>query len=227
MPESNPYHSEMAQLRQAVAKGDVPTTRELFETLWTSFQDDIEQERREAHAVLAKELLEADPPQIRNLVREFIAKWIDSAARRFLLKDIEDPEAYFKLLDYIVKREDVCDELAPAIGGEEALHILKAGRKSYWIDEAMKLARSNVTKKSGPKALIDSFLEKQRIPSYDGRDGFTEKYPVIGRDTLFAVRDETRWVSKTNYKKLAEIIGCIPEQLHPRELPFPQRKRKH
>jgi hypothetical protein len=29
-----------------------------------------------------------------------------------------------------------------------------------------------------------------------------------------------------NYKELADFIGCKPEQLHPPNLPRPQRKRK-
>ena len=64
----------------------------------------------------------------------------------------------------------------------------------------------------------------REIPSFDGRGGFTERLTALGRDTLFAVRDETRWVSSKIYEKLAEFIGCKPEQLHPR-LPRPRRKR--
>jgi hypothetical protein len=57
--------------------------------------------------------------------REFIAKWFDIPARCFLFPDIEDPERYLGLLDHILDREDVADELAQAIGGKQALRILK------------------------------------------------------------------------------------------------------
>jgi hypothetical protein len=125
MTEPNSYHRELVRVRQAVAKGDVATVRELFESLWAKFQDDIEQERREAHAAVAKELLEADGPQALKLARGFAVKWFDIPASRFLFPDIEDPEKYFGLLDHILTREDVGDELAPAIGGKEAMRILK------------------------------------------------------------------------------------------------------
>jgi hypothetical protein len=96
----------------------------------------------------------------------------------------------------------------------------------------MKLARSNVAKKESPRGLIESFMARREIQTIDGKDGFLVKFiklfpkGELSRDTLFVVRDETKWVKPKTYRQLAEFIGCKPEQLEPRELPRHQRKRK-
>jgi hypothetical protein len=59
----------------------------------------------------------------------------------------------------------------------------------------MKLARSNVAKKSSPPGLIQAYMTKQGIPTIDGKDdGLPTKFTKTNRDTLFAIRDETWWV---------------------------------
>ncbi len=223
--EPNPYGVEQLQIHR-LRESDPKAAIEAVAPLRKRIEDEIERERRAAHEVLADHLLDATPSQAGELVKDFVRKWIDIPARLYLFEN-EDAEPYIKLLgEYLLTREaPIWDVLAPAVGGDDALKMIVSGRVSHWKAKALELARTAVDKKSSPKALIDAFMEREGIRSYDGRDGFTEKYPVIGRDTLLAVKDEARWVSKATYRKLAEIIGCMPEQLHPRRLSPPRRKR--
>lgn len=46
----------------------------------------------------------------------------------------------------------------------------------------------------------------------------------IGKDTLYAITKETRWVSAANYKLVAEVCECNPEDLHPHDIPRPGRR---
>jgi hypothetical protein len=46
----------------------------------------------------------------------------------------------------------------------------------------------------------------------------------IGKDTLYAITKESRWVSDANYKLVAQVCGCNPEDLHPRDVPRPERR---
>jgi hypothetical protein len=224
--EPSPYRIERLQIKQ-LAESDPKAAIDALVSLRRRIEDDIERERRSAHAILANQLVQADPRRVRKLVKAFVENWVDIPARLYLFGD-EDPNPYINALDdCLVPREaPIWEVVAPALGGDEAIQVIVSGRVSHWKAKALKLARDAVESKSSPKALIDAFMKRATVPSYDGKGGFTERWPVIGRDTLFAVRDETRWVSKTSYKKLAEIIGCIPEQLHPRDLPPPHRKRK-
>ncbi|HZW05339.1 MAG TPA: hypothetical protein VFF58_00385 [Candidatus Nitrosotalea sp.] len=225
--EPDPYRKERLEIRRLL-ESDQKVGIEHFASLRRRIEDDIERERRSAHAILAKQLVQASPRRVNQLVKDFVEKWIDIPARLYLTEN-EDPEPYVKLLDeYLVKREDpIWDVLAPAVGGDETLRVIISGRISHWKAKAMELARNAVDRKSSPKGLIDGFMERARISSYDGRDGFTERLPAVGRDTLFAVRDESRWVKKETYVKIAHFIGCRPEQLHPRGILPPRRRPKH
>lgn len=47
----------------------------------------------------------------------------------------------------------------------------------------------------------------------------------LGKDTLFAITKEIRWVSDLNYSLVAQACNCRPEDLHPRDVPRPERRR--
>jgi hypothetical protein len=74
--------------------------------------------------------------------------------------------------------------------------------------------------RSSPKELVDTAKRKPKR-SY-------EKFAAhigIGKDTLYAITKETRWVSDETYILVAEVCHCKPEDLHPRDIPRPERRR--
>jgi hypothetical protein len=226
MKEPNPYHKELREIR-SVQKSDSEAAVKLIVKLRAKIEDDVEQERHKAHAALAHVLVQAEPENMFELAKDFVEKWIDIPARLYLFRfeDFDDPKPYLDVLDYLKKREDpIWEVLAPLVGGADALRILIAGRGSYWTAEGMELAKTVADSKSSPQSLIESFMQRLEIPSFDDRGGFTERFTAIGRDTLFAVMYGTRWVSQKTYQKLADFIGCKPEQLYPR-IPRPKRKK--
>lgn len=225
MKEPNPYHKELREIR-AVQKSDSEAATKLVVELRAKIEDDVEQERRKAYAALADALVQAEPDPTFKLAKDFVERWIDIPARLYLFRfeDFDDPKPYLDMLDYLRKREDpIWEVLALLVGGADALQVLIAGRISYWKAEGMEMAKAVADSKSSPRLLIESFMQRHEIPSFDGRGGFTERFTAIGRDTLFAVMDETRWVSQKTYERLAGFIGCKPEQLYPR-IPRPKRK---
>jgi hypothetical protein len=48
----------------------------------------------------------------------------------------------------------------------------------------------------------------------------------ISKDTLYAITKETRWVSDDNYILVAQACSCSPEDLHPRDVPRPEHRRR-
>lgn len=71
-----------------------------------------------------------------------------------------------------------------------------------------------------PKELVDAARRKPKRSH--------EKFAAvigIGRDTLYAITKETRWVSDETYGLVAEACKCKPEDLHPRDIPRPERRR--
>jgi hypothetical protein len=78
-----------------------------------------------------------------------------------------------------------------------------------------------VVSRPAPRELVDAAKRRGRR-SYEtlaGRIG-------IGKDTLYAIRDETRWVSDDSYALVAQQCSCRPEDLHPRDIPPPKRRRR-
>ena len=72
-----------------------------------------------------------------------------------------------------------------------------------------------------PKDFVDASKRPLNI-SY-------EKYAArlgISKDTLYAITKETRWVSDDNYIRVAELCQCNPEDLHPRDVPRPEHRRR-
>lgn len=47
----------------------------------------------------------------------------------------------------------------------------------------------------------------------------------ISKDTLYAITKESRWVTDDKYEQVAKFCKCTVEDLHPRDLPRPQRRR--
>lgn len=71
-----------------------------------------------------------------------------------------------------------------------------------------------------PKDLVDA-AKLQPRRSY-------EKFAAhmgIGKDTLYAITKETRWVTDEMYRLVAKVCACKPEELHPRDIPRPKRHR--
>lgn len=78
-----------------------------------------------------------------------------------------------------------------------------------------------VVSRPAPRELVDAAKRRGRR-SYEtlaGRIG-------IGKDTLYAIRNETRWVSDDSYALVAQQCSCHPEDLHPRDIPPPKRRRR-
>ena len=160
--------------------------------LRAKIEDDIEIQRRTAHATLAGALTLADPKDHVKLLTDFVEGWIDIPARLYLFRFEyeEDTKAYFEVLDYLRKREGpIWDSLAPALGGEDAVKIVVGGRISHWKAKAIELARNVVANKSSPKKLIRLFMKKHGIIDrsedldylyeFEGVDGKSEKVKIM------------------------------------------------
>jgi hypothetical protein len=83
------------------------------------------------------------------------------------------------------------------------------------------LADEKVPSRRIPKDFIDT--GKRRLNrSY-------EKFAAqigISKDTLYAITKESRWVSDDTYILVAEACGCNPQDLHPRDVPRPHKRRR-
>jgi phage portal protein BeeE len=72
-----------------------------------------------------------------------------------------------------------------------------------------------------PKELVDAARRRERRSH--------EKLAAhigIGKDSLYAITGETRWVSDETYTLVAEVCKYSPEDLRPRDLPPPKRRRQ-
>jgi hypothetical protein len=95
-----------------------------------------------------------------------------------------------------------------------------------------------------PPALLPSFESSSQIPAEEkavvrrnpkdfidaskarSKRSYAKLAAQIGisKDTLYAITKETRWVSDANYRLVAQVCGCHPEDLHPRDVPLPKRR---
>ena len=78
-----------------------------------------------------------------------------------------------------------------------------------------------VNPRRSPKEFVDDYRLRPPRRSY-------EKLAAkigLGKDTLYAITKEMRWVSDENYKVVATACACKPEDLHPRDVPRPLRRR--
>jgi hypothetical protein len=72
-----------------------------------------------------------------------------------------------------------------------------------------------------PKEIVANAKRQQLKCSYEK---FASRIG-IGRDTMYAITNETRWVSDETYILVATQCNCKPEDLHPRDVPRPERRR--
>jgi hypothetical protein len=68
-----------------------------------------------------------------------------------------------------------------------------------------------------PKEFVDAAKRKLMLGSYER---FAARIG-IGKDTIYAITKEKRWVSDNNYSLVSEFCGCTPLDLHPRDIPPP------
>ena len=87
-------------------------------------------------------------------------------------------------------------------------------------EDAARLLAALSSKKS-PKEFVDDYRLRPPRRSYEKLAGKIG----LSKDTLYAITKETRWVSDENYRVVASICGCKPEDLYPRDVPRPERRR--
>jgi len=89
------------------------------------------------------------------------------------------------------------------------------------VAERAAIPQGAVNSKRSPKEFVDDYRLRPPRRSY-------EKFAAqigLSKDTLYAITQETRWVSDDNYKVVANACGCKPEDLHPTDVPRPERRR--
>jgi hypothetical protein len=74
-----------------------------------------------------------------------------------------------------------------------------------------------------PEMLIEGYLDAH--PEIPNHDALAEKIG-IGRDVLFAIKGQIRWVRPVAYQCTADLIGCSTLALHQRRLVRRRRKGK-
>lgn len=80
---------------------------------------------------------------------------------------------------------------------------------------------NKVPSRRSPKEFVDDRKVKE------GRS--YEKFAAhigIGKDTLYAITMETRWVKDAIYELVAQVCECRPEDLHPRHIPLPLHRQR-
>jgi len=88
-------------------------------------------------------------------------------------------------------------------------------------NSAQTLPAETVPSRRTPQEIIDAV--RRRLSRSN------EKFAAqigISKDTLYAITKETRWVSDNNYILVAQACGCNPEDLHPRDVPRPEHRRR-
>lgn len=225
--EPNPYLKELLEIL-AIKNSDADTAMRLRVSLRARIEDDIERERRELHSRLPDLLVAHRDGQILKPLQGFVEKYFDIPARLYLfsLADRENPHDYFEVLEYLKKREAPIWEVLARALEPDLVRIILDGRVSFWKAKGMSQARRVKDERFSVAYLMAEFMKKKGIPGIDGPHGLAVRFPALGRDTLMSIRDETRWVKEETYRKLADFIGCLPEQLYPRNLPRPQTRAR-
>jgi hypothetical protein len=113
--------------------------------------------------------------------------------------------------------------------GRDSVQTPVQSRSAFSVERARPRAESELAASHGvenspirtsPKEFIDAHKRRRKC-SYEK----LASHIGIGKDTLYAITLESRWVSDENYRLVSEVCGCKPEDLHPRDLPRPQRRR--
>jgi hypothetical protein len=156
-----------------------------------------------------KELDRMAALHIRKLKREF------ATAPRRLRKPLNAAlEAYSRKVNEIAARSK--QQLF-----EQELAATPAVQPAAQIGLAQDLKNKSSPEGSSPKELVDA-AKRHPKRSYEK---FASKIG-IGKDTLYAITKESRWVSDESYVLVAEACKCKPEDLHPRDIPKPERRRR-
>jgi DNA-binding XRE family transcriptional regulator len=103
----------------------------------------------------------------------------------------------------------------------EASEPLQAATMSNATSSTQILPAETVPSRRTPQDFIDASRRQLRRSN--------EKFAAhigISKDTLYAITKETRWVSDDNYILVAQACGCNPEDLHPRDIPRPEHRRR-
>jgi hypothetical protein len=124
-----------------------------------------------------------------------------------LRREMEKSEEWKRYRGLLIK-------LVEAQGGHGSLSLQPPAPGSPGPQE------SNETERVCPKQFVDA-AKRQAKRSYEK---FASKIG-IGKGTLYAITKETRWVSDENYILVAQACKCRPEDLYPREIPRPERRR--
>ena len=124
-----------------------------------------------------------------------------------LRREMENSEEWKRYRGLLIK-------LAEAHGGSLILHP-QAPKPASADPRA-----NDATECACPKQFVDAAKRKAKR-SYKK---FASKIG-IGKDTLYAISKETRWVSDENYIRVAQACECRPEDLYPRDIPRPERRR--
>jgi hypothetical protein len=96
---------------------------------------------------------------------------------------------------------------------------VKGSEAKHEVDADSGNAEAGPTR--SPKELVDDCRLRPPRRSYEKLAGKIG----LSKDTLYAITKETRWVSDETYQVVAGICGCKPEDLHPRDIPRPERRR--
>lgn len=102
---------------------------------------------------------------------------------------------------------------------EEAESTSPGATRASNMDSLDEVSSQNPT----PEELVDAFLRAH--PEIPNHEALAEKIG-IGRDVLFAIKGEKRWVRSAAYEFTALLIGCKEQDLHPRSVVRRRRKGK-
>jgi hypothetical protein len=155
-----------------------------------------------------KELDRMADLHIRKLKNEF------AAAPRRLRKPLAAA-----LEEYSRKVNEIASRSKQQLFQEELIATQRAQPVSR-MDLPQDISRKSPAERTSPKELVDAAKRhpKRSYEKFASRIG-------IGKDTLYAVTKEKRWVSDESYMLVAEACNCRPEDLHPRDIPRPERRR--
>jgi hypothetical protein len=144
---------------------------------------------------------------------EYTVSQAEDLDRRRLFDAVIVPDLKLKIVEY---REDMVGKCLEWLTQKET----QAPAKPPEAKATMGKDQTGAPVRCSPKALVDA-AKRQSKRSY-------EKFAAvigIGKDTLYAITKETRWVSDETYDLVAQACKCKPEDLHPRDIPRPERRR--
>jgi hypothetical protein len=135
-------------------------------------------------------------------------------------KSLDD--ALFQPPDTGAERTQQSVEKTASTSPKSAAHDIAEERPTPVESDAGKESdKHNVPERRSPKDIVFAAKLKKQIRS-------SERFAArigISKDTLIAITEEKRWVSDETYATVAAACECKPADLHPRDLPMPERRR--